>query len=317
MFNPNSFRIQFLLQLFLVFSIYAETIKIGEDEFQLEPFVQEMETETNGSMTLTDNDFVICKGKNFSGDPPSSRGSFEFEGKKITSLPDFNNELVSLLNSDSPDRLNRAYEMAKAGYEFDPVFFPIVYNYGRIESIRKDFKNAEKIFLKANALMKKYYRTMIHLGLVQDRLGKFQESVQNLQLAAKENPFSDEARLYLCEIYAKTGHPRSYHRFPKLSYPFQRKVNESICEGMIEYYKRNFPKAYKVFRRIQIPNSDKPFQYSAKLHLLFAESALEVFDLKTAVQEWSKVLEFPFDSVFFDTSEFTLRRKIKTYTEIK
>jgi tetratricopeptide (TPR) repeat protein len=310
---PN-FRFILILQfIILTVSIFGQTLTIGEEEFVIKPFSENITSTTDGSFILNQNDFILCKGQNFTGNPPVSKGSFEFSEKKITNLGEFNNQMISALEEG---KLNLAIEMGEAGIKFDPLFIPILYNLARIYSIQLDFKESEKYFLKASRLLPDYYRVWMHLGLVQDRLSKFQPSVYHLQKAASLNEFTDEARLYLCEIYSKKEHPHSYNKLPKLSYPEKPGINQSICAAMLEYHKEQYGKAYWILKKANIADKPEPFSYSPKYHLILAESAFKNLDMKTAFDEWEKFLRFKFHPSFWDSSEYTIRRKQKMAKDV-
>ena len=80
------------------------------------------------------------------------------------------------------------------------------YNLGFIYAATKDFANAEKMFLQVVDLKPSYLdKALFNLAVVQQKQGKNQQCIENLEKAIKNNPKNQRAQQYLNQLKKYKG----------------------------------------------------------------------------------------------------------------
>jgi type II secretory pathway predicted ATPase ExeA/Tfp pilus assembly protein PilF len=97
----------------------------------------------------------------------------------------------------------QAYEMAA---DLDPSSPDAFFNLGFTYAATKDYGRAEKMFLRVTELKPHYLdKALFNLAIVQQKQGKTQQSVENLEEALAVNPDNSRARKYLNRIKDTRG----------------------------------------------------------------------------------------------------------------
>ncbi len=93
-----------------------------------------------------------------------------------------------------PKAINAYQKAANLNHRFSDTF----YNLGFIYAATKDFANAEKMFLHAADLKPLYLdKVLFNLAVVQQKLGKKQQCIENLEKAMINNPKNQRAQQFL------------------------------------------------------------------------------------------------------------------------
>ncbi len=298
--------------LFVTFLFAESTITIGNEVFSKNlEFREDIISATSGSFYLTPEDFILTAGKNFQGNPPSSRSSFHYEGEKIFNLGEFNNKAIEILLKKEKESLLKAESMLEAGVEFDPLFFPVRYNFARILEISGKWLEAKDQFLKAKAILPNYYRTYLHLGLLEYKQNHHLEASEFLRTAVRLDPFKNEAKALLCILAFTTGYPASYKRFLDENKFSTKSLSQKACDSARWNSKKIYQKTWKIWKGISNQDYEKEPHYPRYLHLLFAQALEEVGDLEGMEKEYRKLIENPYDWLYFFVEEKTISRKLE------
>ncbi|HMV46076.1 MAG TPA: tetratricopeptide repeat protein, partial [Leptospiraceae bacterium] len=289
-----------LLFLLFVFQIFPQTIVIDDEKFQMNLWDQELDQKqkvdfTKGSFLKNENDFILCKGRMWSGNPPKSTYLFTYREKQIDNIGQFNNEAIELIERNEEGDWSEANAMLSAMIQADPMFFPARYNYARFLFIQKKFQEASYEFLQARNIIPAYYRSYLHLGHIYLFLGEKQKAEEIYKEAAWRNPLNDEAHISLAEIYwkeglitrardrikeaDKTNDPteatiirRQKPAFPVLD--FTKAIenplanpNPKIAEALLYFHQEKYALAYKLFKSINTEHLNKEkIPYLKKMH---------------------------------------------------
>jgi tetratricopeptide (TPR) repeat protein len=306
-------RLGFLQCLFLFFTpILSDSIQIGNETFSKNlEMREEIALATPGSFYLNPNDFVIAAGKQFQGEPPGSRASFSYEGKKIENLGAFNNEAIAILEKREKDSFSKAESMLSAGVDFDPLFFPTRYNLARVLEMNGYPGEAKDQFLKASRIIPAYYRTFLHLGILEYKLSRHLEASEYLRKAVRLDKFREDAKSILCSFAFTSGYTASYKRFIKEKYPTPLSISQKTCEAARYNHENKFSQTHKIMKKTTDSEYQKELHYPRYIHLLYLQAAEKVGDVDGMEVQVKKILESPFDWVFLFVEEKTLFRKLE------
>jgi Tfp pilus assembly protein PilF len=99
----------------------------------------------------------------------------------------------------------KEYALAIDAYQnavtLNPNFSDAFFNLGFIYAATGKYKEAEKLFTRVVRLKPSYLdKALFNLALVQEKLGKEQESLANLQKAAAVRPENQKVRAYLKQV---------------------------------------------------------------------------------------------------------------------
>ncbi|TFG58039.1 MAG: tetratricopeptide repeat protein, partial [Deltaproteobacteria bacterium] len=98
----------------------------------------------------------------------------------------------------------KALEAYTKASEIDPNFADAFFNMGYVYAVRKEYGNAEKMYSKVVALSPMYVdEALFNLGMVQEKQGKREESLQNIEKALSINPGNEPARKALARMKGK------------------------------------------------------------------------------------------------------------------
>ncbi|MCX7999347.1 MAG: hypothetical protein N3A69_10435, partial [Leptospiraceae bacterium] len=292
------FAIAHILQFLFSLILNAETIQIGEENFSKNlEFRNENITATTGSLVLHKFDFIFTRGKNFEGNPPPSRGKFVYEGLEVSNLGEFNNKAIELLFQDKKN-ISKVENMLEEAVYFDPLFFPTRYNFARVLEVQGKYLEAKAEFLKAKKILPNYYRTYLHLGVIEHKLERHLESSEYLREAAKLNPFHEEAKATLCIFAFVTKYPASYKRFISENFPDKQSLAQLSCEIAKWNLENKHQKSYQILHKIPKENYVKETKgYPFYLHLLGVETSEKLGAYEEMEFHLQKLLESPFDWV--------------------
>lgn len=297
------------LQFLFSGNLSAEKNKltVNKVEYDTELDVKPEHPGEKGSFVLNKNDIAECRGPEFQGEPKDSK-PVSFKGKKYQSLAFLNNEGAEMLEKEGG--ISKAKEIFSFIVKKDPLFFPAVYNLARVLQIKGEYDESLYEFGRAEKLLPDYYRTYYHQGLIWKRKKKDQKSLPFFRAASKLQPFREEADYMLCETSVYSG-TQDFQKFIFKNKPRDRTVNQNLCEAVIHYKNEDYAKAVKVLKKVKIPKDADIFSYSRKFHFIYAESAYKIGDNSTAFEQWTKLLETPFDPIFMDIQIITLKKKIQ------
>ncbi|TGK22426.1 hypothetical protein EHO61_00280 [Leptospira fluminis] len=276
----------------------------------------------DGSLLRTDQDFILAAGRNWKGDPPGSKGSFEFDGQKIENSGLFNNEAVRILQTADSEKRKIAVRMLESGVRFDPSFFAFRYNLGRAYHLEKNYQKAVLQFEYASAEVPQYYRTYLHTGVLYELLNEPIQAVASYKKAVERNQFHTEALILLAEHYIKTD----LKNRAKIYIQRALKIDENSPDAKLglarleilggrDYY------AYRIFRNTDLHDEQgNKRSYNKKFHFYFAETAGRIGDYVTAAKEYEELLKYPNDPFFTEFSLKIIERRrdlAKRFAEIK
>jgi tetratricopeptide (TPR) repeat protein len=101
-----------------------------------------------------------------------------------------------------PKAINAYQEATNLNHRLSDAF----YNLGFIYASIKDFANAEKMFLHVADLKPLYLdKVLFNLAVVQQKLGKKQQCIENLKKALINNPKNQRAQQYLNQLKKDMG----------------------------------------------------------------------------------------------------------------
>ncbi len=294
---------------------YIEILWGKDEEFDTSDF-------PDGSFIYHNSDFILARGKLFSGNPPSSFGSFIYDQKTVTNSGEWNNEAIRLvLTGLEKDRLE-AKRMLEAGVKFDPQFFPFRYNLGRMYSIDLKYKEALIQFEYAKAEVPDYFKTYLHIGILSEITREVHYAIDHYKTAFKKNPYDTEALIRLSDHYISTGlKNRAFLYLQEAEKIQEASPNVKLGYARLEMERGNYHIAYKIFLKTTLTSQEgKPVPYDKKFHYYFAETASKVTDYEMAEQEYTKMLAFPNDPFFATVSAKVIARRrdiAKKFAEAK
>jgi len=321
--------LRLLLSFALLFSISESILgqkQIGDKEYAEILWGKDEEFDTtdfpDGSFIYHTSDFILARGKLFSGSPPASNGEFVFEDQVIKNSGEWNNQAVALAISGTETDRIRAKKMLLAGVRFDPQFFPFRYNLGRLYSIDFQYKESLIQFEFAKAEMPEYFKTYLHIGILSEMTREIYYAIDHYKIAAKKNPYDTEALIRLSDHYISTGlKNRAFLYLNEASKIQETSPNVKLGYARIEMEKGNYHIAYKIFLKTSLSSQEgKPVAYDKKFHFYFAETASKVTDYEIAEREYSKMLSFPNDPFFASVSTKVIARRrdiAKKFAEAK
>jgi tetratricopeptide (TPR) repeat protein len=98
----------------------------------------------------------------------------------------------------------KAVEVYKRVASLDPKFPDSYFNLGYIHAVNKEYGKAEEMYTRTVALAPSYLdEALFNLGMVQDKQGKRQQSIANLERAVQVNPKNEPARKLLENMKGK------------------------------------------------------------------------------------------------------------------
>jgi len=307
------FRVFFFLQFLFPFTSFfsqEEMIKIGEDRF---PIILKKEIPTNElpGMTYirTSQDFIEARGQGFQSEPPKSLVSFTYGGDTIQSNGDFNNKALALLEKRDKESFETAKKMFLEGAKRNPIYFPFHYNLGRILSIEGNMASALEEFRKAISLVPEYYRTHLNMGKIYEVMQEDRNAESSYKQAIKLSGFEEEPKYALCSLSLASKNVNTYKEFgiPKpgeiLSF------HGSLCSVKIFLSQGKTKKSLEILKTLK-PEKEV-WSVSGDYNLLVANLMYETFQKAQAREAYKKVLESPYDPIFFKIKQSTIERRLR------
>jgi tetratricopeptide (TPR) repeat protein len=303
------FFLQFLFPSTASFS-QGEMITIGEDRF---PLLLKKEIPTNElpGMTYirTSQDFIEARGQGFQSEPPKSTVSFTYEGDTIQNTGDFNNKALALLEKRDKESFGIAKKMLLEGAKRNPIYFPFHYNLGRILSIEGNMVSALEEYRKAISLVPEYYRTHLNMGKIYEAIQDDRNAESSYKQAIKLSGFEEEPRYALCSLSLASKNVNAYKEFgiPKSGETLS--FHGSLCSVKILLSKGKTKKSLEILKSL---NPEKEvWSISGDYNLLVANLMYETFQKEKAKESYKKVLESPYDPIFFKIKQSTIERRLK------
>ncbi|MCB1178654.1 MAG: hypothetical protein KDK36_13800, partial [Leptospiraceae bacterium] len=95
-------------------------------------------------------------------------------------------------------------------------------------------------------------------------------------------------------------------------YPQEPPINASICKAANFYYREDYGKAYKILKKVKLPEKEEEKRkYLFIYHYFLADSSDKIGDLKVSSENWNILLEKPFDPIYMSLKEATIKRKLE------
>lgn len=207
-----------------------------------------------------------------------------------------NNEALNRLfeNEGSAPTLRESVEVFKKAYDEDPLFFPFVYNLGRLLALDGKREEAIYYFARSAELIPEFYGSFQNIGRLYLRLGKKMEGVTSLKLAARKNPRRIEPLIELAREAASGG---LYSR--ALNYLDEadaiRPNHPSITEVRAELMERsgNAGEARRLYESILFESDiGEEIQYDHSIYHRRGAYYERLGEYGTALRDYSKLLEF-------------------------
>ncbi|MCW7462861.1 tetratricopeptide repeat protein [Leptospira limi] len=294
---------------------YPELLWGKDEEFDTRDF-------PNGSFIYHKDDFILTRGKLYTGEPPKSNGSFVYGTETITNSGKWNNDTIELLLNGKANQRGEVIKRLEAGVRFDPQFFPFRYNLGRLYSLEMKYEKALVEFEYAKAEMPEYYKTYLHIAILSEITRQTYYAIMNYKLAVEKNPYDTEALIRLADHYLETGlKNRALLYLNKALKIEEESPNVKLGFARLEMEKGNYHIAYKIFNRTSLTTGEgKQKSYDKKFHYYFAETASKVTDYETAEEQYTKMLSFTNDPFFATVSSKVIARRrdiAKKFAEAK
>lgn len=299
--------------------------KIGDKEYPEILWGKDQEFSNDfplGSFVSEPNDFILCRGQRFLGDPPNSSGSFEFQGEVVQNSGSWNNKAIQIVLEQGTNGWKEALLRLEAGVRYDPHFFPFRYNLGRVYTMLLDFDKAMIQFEYARNIIPDYYRTYLHLGMLSERAKEPVYAESNYKLAYKKNPFLTESLIRLADLSLRAGSRNQAFLYLKKA----ESISEESPDVQLGFAKLSLDRgnafiAYKILKKTSLSTDDGKMKlYDKKFHFVFAEASSKIGDYEKAEEEYTKLLSFPNDPFFATTSYKVIQRRrdiAKKFSEAK
>ncbi|HEY1406177.1 MAG TPA: tetratricopeptide repeat protein [Spirochaetota bacterium] len=186
-----------------------------------------------------------------------------------------------------------------------PLFLPFRYNIGVCYLHTNDRIRARLNLGKASDIVPEYFLTDIQLGHLAALEGDDDEAITHYRDAIRKNPRHLDAMVLVGDIYFKR-HQREmaskyYEAVLSLSPRFS---NALLGRAKILFDKEEYYKAYQVLGMV-----NQTDEYDKSLHYYYAECAYKLQDYKTALEHYTKLLEFRSDRFFITTSVMLIEYK--------
>jgi len=147
-----------------------------------------LQTQAEGVMDKNPEEAKSLLLKAIQFDPKSVNGHFQL-GVAYMKLKDY----------------SKAIEAYQKTADLDPHFPSTYFNLGYIYAIQKEFSKAEEMFNRVVSLNPPYLdEALFNLGMVQEKLGKKSQSIENLEHALSVNPGNERAKVLLQKLRGKS-----------------------------------------------------------------------------------------------------------------
>ncbi|MCB1314866.1 MAG: tetratricopeptide repeat protein [Leptospiraceae bacterium] len=165
-----------------------------------------------GTFRRNARDFILCAGPDFGPNPPpGTHTTINWNKAVYTDVAAFNNETVQQIetaDADATDLWHTAAARWQAGLEADPLFWPFVYNAGRVALITGQLETAREHFALSIRLMPQFYGHYINLGRVYAQLKTDQQALTYFRNAAELQSNSIEPLLAIADLYIERDNYR-------------------------------------------------------------------------------------------------------------
>ncbi len=215
------------------------------------------------------------------------------------------NDLLAQKNIEKPfllDIKNRLLEIKKA----DPLFFPVIFNLGRVLLILGEYQYAIFEFSKVTHVVSQYWLGFFYLAKSYQLAGNTDKAIQNFRLSYKKNHFELAPLVALGDLHLahkKYTKGEQIYRHCLSVYPDYN--NAMIGLGKVAFYRERYNYATLWFQKVDTRNS-----FNKKMYFYYAESAFFTHDYEQAVRQYQMALLNHDPRVFSSVSrEWLLERK--------
>ena len=261
----------------------------------------------DGTFVHSVGGYILCRGKAFQGPPPQDEAYARiiWQGRAAgKSSGQWNNEVAGEIEKTAiheRKKLQLALRKFLAGLKADPLFFPFLYNAGRVSFLLNYPRNAISFLKKARDLMPEYYGIYMKLGDAYARLEEEHAAVTNYRLAAKKNPIRTEPLIALGNFYLERQmkvKARYYYRNILKKHPDQ--PNAKIGLARLMMLRKDYVRANLMLDSIITENLDGTPRgdYDRSMHYYQAIIATELGQYGAAVKHYDRLLKFPEDPFF-------------------
>jgi len=306
-------RFLFAAVIFFPAAIIAQRLP----EFLVEPGeILRTERLTAGTFARNPQDFIECRGRHFEGDPPPGI-SADFNGTQ-TGVAILNNQSVEeavRAGSANQKALKSALARLEAVIRADPLFFPAIYNAGRILLLMNLPRRAVRYFDRARSVLPEFSGSYLNLGRAYARSGEDAAAVESFRQASRLNPSDALPLIALGDFYLErksTQQARYY--FERILALRPEYPDAKIGLARLYMEQGNIVRAQIILRSVPTDNQDgsERTDYNRALHYYLAVIASELRDYGDSVRQFDRLLKHPEDPFFleFPIQEIRRRREI-------
>ena len=260
-----------------------------------------------GNFARNRRDFIVCTGPNFTGrNPPPGTVTIKWEGQEYKDVAAWNNGLVEEATKAGRDegKLFSVLDRFEAGLRADPLFYPFLYNSGKVLLLLRLPRRAMKFLTKARALVPEFAGVYVNLARAHARLQEDNAAVSNFKEAARRNPFDPSPVVELGNFYLEremTFLANDYYRKVLRSYPDHS--NAKIGLGRLFMQKGDYVRARELMSTIptEFLDGTERKDYNRALHYYLALISVELQDYGAAVYHFDRLLAHPDDPFFLET----------------
>ena len=270
-----------------------------------------------GTFILIQPDYIACAGPGFKGKPaPSGKfGQVVLPDGTRVDAGEWNNRIVRELRGVGPRdtaKLQAALRKLQMGTRADPLFFPFLYNMGRVYLIMKLPEKAILWFNKARGAMPRYAGVYMNLGHAFARAGDERAAVAAYRTAAGKNPFVVKPLVALGNFYLERGSRiQAAYYFRRILRNRPDQSNAKIGLARLLMLKGDMLSARNMLNSVPVDNLDGTPRndYDRSLHYYQAVIASELRDYNAAVKQFDRLLKFPEDPFFLNIAIGDIRRR--------
>ena len=274
------------------------------------------EKRTLGTFIKGARDFIYCRGLEFKGPPPRDpRATIRYGNKTYADPGAWNNEILKALDRENFQKragIEEAVRKFQAGLRYDPLFFPYLYNLGRLYFILKLPRRALRYFRRAAFSQPMYAGVYMNLGRSYARIQEHRAAVAGFREAFRKNRFDSRPLVALGDYHLERGsRSRAAYYYQKALVKNPRDSNAKIGIARLFIQKGERVRARILLREIPTENLDGSPRgdYDRSLHYYRAVLASELRDYAASLKQFNKLLSFPRDAFFLRYSIIDIKRR--------
>lgn len=278
----------------------------------------------SATMIQIQSDFIMTRGPTLQDPPPVGQFSdIDWNGEIHENAGLFNNEtiekLFAAINENSEpreDALETALSRFEAGLAADPVFFPFLYNAGRIAYYLEKCDAALRYFNRAEGLIPRFYGSAMNQALCFERQNQNQFVIQSYRRAAGLNPFRSEARTRLGRYYlSKNDLYNAELHFSFVEQKDPENQNPSIYRAEYHWNQGNIVEARQWLESVRFLNSDGSYRrdYDPIFHAVYADYGIYANDEELVLRHLEILLELRNHRFFLRHNRNYFVRKLQNF----